>query len=182
MSQPTIGYVLTWNGTEGVYQLVGSPANASTTVTGITKLSCDPANPANPIAVGDNDPRLYPIQGVAPIYFTTVGTTRYISFKYKNEKGIIASGGGQGGATVLTGEFVAVDSVPNPLDGCLALAATGGVRMVIQNWDAVNDMRLYPRSGENFIGMAVDAPLLIGANSGQEIFCYDGEDGTFRFR
>lgn len=37
---------------------IAGGADASTTIKGITKLSTAPASAANPIAVGDNDPRV----------------------------------------------------------------------------------------------------------------------------
>lgn len=180
MSQPTVGNVLTWNGTEGVYQGLTIPL-ASTTVLGITKLSVSPVNPLNPIAVGDNDPRLLPYIGVPPIYVTPTLVNKVITFKYKTKAGLVASGGGQAGATVLEWEYNAIDSVPNNLDGCLAPVATGGVVFTVQNNDPVNEMYLYPRSGENFRGMAVDAPFVIAPGNAFQLICYDGEDGTFRF-
>lgn len=180
MAQPTVGHVLTWNGTEGVYSGLTIPL-ASTTVFGITKLSVSPVNPLNPIAVGDNDPRLLPYVGVAPIYVTPTLVNKVITFKYKTKAGLVAAGGGQAGATPLEWQYNAVDSVPNSLDGCLAPLAVGGTVFQVQNNDPVNDMYLYPQPGENFMGMAVDAPITIAPGNAFEFICYEDEDGTFRF-
>lgn len=56
---PTLNQVLKFNGTSWVPAAEsGSAVDASTTVKGIAKLSVAPASPTNPIAAGDNDPRM----------------------------------------------------------------------------------------------------------------------------
>lgn len=179
MAQPTTGWVLTWNGTEGVYTVVASAADASTTVKGVTKLSVPPISATNPVAVGDNDPRLYAILGVAPIVFTTTGTTRYISYLPTTDVYSAFAGGGQGSATALLKQFNAVDTVATAGDSVKALAATVGVVQVIRNDSlAGNDMNLYPQSGENFRGFSANAPLPISPGQSVTITCYVA--GEFR--
>lgn len=55
----------------------GAP-NASTTVTGISKLSSAPADPAEPIAVGDNDPRLTIQAGLINLWATGTAPTGWL--------------------------------------------------------------------------------------------------------
>lgn len=56
---PSAGQVLTASGPAAAsWAAPASPADASTTVKGITKLSVAPVSPTDPIAAGDNDPRL----------------------------------------------------------------------------------------------------------------------------
>lgn len=56
---PTLNQVLKFNGTAWAPAAEsGSAVDASATVKGITKLSVAPVSPANPIAAGDNDPRM----------------------------------------------------------------------------------------------------------------------------
>jgi hypothetical protein len=70
-NRPTVGLVagqtyfdytllawLYWDGAAWQTLSGGSIADASATVKGITKLSVAPVSPTNPIAVGDNDPRM----------------------------------------------------------------------------------------------------------------------------
>ena len=64
-SAPLTGQVLTFNGTQWVAAPVPAALHASNTVEGITFLSIAPVVLANPIAVGDNDPRM--INARAPI-------------------------------------------------------------------------------------------------------------------
>lgn len=52
---------------EYVDENAGAAPDASTTVKGISKLSVAPASPTNPIAVGDNDPRLITINKIMAI-------------------------------------------------------------------------------------------------------------------
>lgn len=178
MAQPTTGYVLTWNGTEGVYTVLSIP-DASTTVKGVTKLSVSPAVAANPIAVGDNDPRLYPIIATAPIYFTVVGTNRVISYLPTSNVYTAFAGGGQGSATPLLCQFNAVDTVATALDSVLMPLATVGIWVIVRNDSlAGNDMNLYPRSGENFRGFAANQPLPISPGQSVTFFCYIA--GEFR--
>lgn len=178
MAQPTTGYILTWNGTEGVYTVLSIP-DASTTVKGITKLSCNPAVATNPIAVGDNDPRLYPIIATPPIYFTVVGTNRVISYLPTSEVYTAFAGGGQGSATPLLFQFNAVDTVATAGDSVLMPLATKGVWITVRNDSAGgNDMNLFPRPGENFRDLAADAPLPISPGQSVTFFCYIA--GEFR--
>lgn len=53
--------------------VVGGGVDASTTVKGISKLSTAPASPSNPIAVGDNDPRI-PTTNYTAAMAGTLGT------------------------------------------------------------------------------------------------------------
>lgn len=53
--------------------IVGGGVDASTTVKGISKLSTAPASPSNPIAVGDNDPRI-PTTNYTAAMAGTLGT------------------------------------------------------------------------------------------------------------
>lgn len=55
----------------------GAP-NASTTVKGISKLSTAPADPADPIAVGDNDPRLTVPAGFINLWSTATAPTGWL--------------------------------------------------------------------------------------------------------
>lgn len=52
----------------------GSPADASTTVKGITKVSVAPATSTNPISVGDNDTRVTADQAAGTASIRTLGT------------------------------------------------------------------------------------------------------------
>lgn len=173
MGQPTSGYVLTWNGTEGVYTILPSTADANTTVKGVTKLSVAPVSDTNPIAVGDNDPRLYAILGTAPIIFTTTGTTRYISYLPTSDVYTAFAGGGQASATPLLKQFNAVDTVATAGDSVKALSATVGVWQTVRNDSSGgNDMNLYPQVGENFKGFAANEPLSISPGQSITYFCY----------
>lgn len=65
---------------DAIDQIVaGGAQNASTTVKGIAKLSTAPASPTEPIAVGDNDPRLTAPAGMILMYGGASAPSGYLS-------------------------------------------------------------------------------------------------------
>ncbi|MBR1146677.1 hypothetical protein [Bradyrhizobium sp. AUGA SZCCT0431] len=72
VTAPSNGEILTWD-TDHWENAGTSAADASTTVKGVTKVSVAPASASDPIAVGDNDPRV-PTTGENDALVGTSGT------------------------------------------------------------------------------------------------------------
>lgn len=140
---------------------------ATISVYGKVRMKTAPANPADPIAVGDNDPRL---GSVTVLPFTSA-------------KGIVAGVvQTQAGATQLTKFKNIVETVTTTGDGIKASSATENMWQFIQNrCGNGNDFNLYPTLGQNFFGLAVNVPIPIADGNGIEIYCYEGEAGTLRY-
>lgn len=87
------------------------------------------------------------------------------------------AGGGQANATQITKRFsrfdtVAVNNASAKLDDAIA-----GTARKVQN-NGANDMLLYPKTGENFYGLAANAPLFIVSGQQVEVLCYDATEWT----
>lgn len=103
---------------------------------------------------------------------------------FTSQSGIIAhAGGGQLNATQLTCDYNRIDAVITAGDSVKTRNGTGLTTIVqsIRNFDAVNDMNLYPYLGNRFKGMAVNVPLSIATGNGIDIICYVGEPGIWTF-
>ncbi|MES2592390.1 MAG: hypothetical protein V4608_10925 [Bacteroidota bacterium] len=133
---------------------------AKVTVFGKVRLSVAPADPENPIAVGDNDPRLGG---------SSLPTGSEV---------VTALAGGQAGAFQSSKKRVRID---------LAASAGYGVKCsdAILNSEQhfnnrifpANNVNIYPKSGERFLSevtlMAVDAPILVASRNNLSVYCYE---------
>lgn len=81
------------------------------------------------------------------------------------------AGGGQASATALTKARNRVDTVATTNDSCKLLTAVAGTEQEVFN-NGANDLNLYPQTGENFLGLAANTPILVVAGSIQRVFCY----------
>lgn len=89
-----------------------------------------------------------------------------------SQVGITAhAGGGQASATQLTALYSRVDTVTTANDSVKAIWAVVNARMVIQN-NGANDMNVYPMLGDNFLGLAANAPYTVASGNQLAIYCY----------
>ena len=89
-----------------------------------------------------------------------------------SQSGITAhSGGGQSGATQLTATYNRVDTVAAPNDSIKTEWAVLNARQIIQN-NGANSMNVYPSLGDNFLGLAANAPISVDVGNELDIYCY----------
>lgn len=139
---------------------------ATTTVFGKVVLCTAPANPANPIVVGCNDPRLG--SSTVTLHTSQVGIVA----------GIVQT---QAGATQLTKWRNIISTVTTAGDGIKAAQATENMEQLYKN-EGANWFWFYPTLGDNWIGLAANVPIKIMPNNSGTIYCYEGEAGTLRYR
>lgn len=136
---------------------------AKVTVFGKVRLSVAPVDPENPIAVGDNDPRL--------------GTNVYGS-----QVGIVAgTTQTQAGATQLTKKRNIVSTVANANDGVKAAQAVENMEQYVKN-EGANTMKFYPYLGDRFLGLPINTPIDVLRGMPVTVYCYEGETGILRYR
>lgn len=136
---------------------------AKVTVFGKVRLSVAPVNAENPIAVGDNDPRLG-----TNVYGSQVGIVA----------GVVQT---QAGAYQLTKKRNIVATVATALDGVKCAEAVENMEQYIKN-EGLNPLYLYPYLGNNFLGSAINAPITLNKNNAVTVYCYEGEAGILRYR
>lgn len=112
--------------------------------------------------------------------------TKKIKFSNLNggsQSGIIAfAGGGQIGATQLTKFKNIIETVVTDLDSAkINLAVENMWQFVLNRCGNGNDIHLYPSAGDAFLGLAINAPLVLADGNGLELYCYEGETGIIRF-
>lgn len=81
-------------------------------------------------------------------------------------------GGGQTNATVLTTNKNEVTVAASSGDSVKAITATVGAWQEIYN-DSANDINAYPVTGQNFIGLAANAPLNVPVGGKLIITCFN---------
>lgn len=128
---------------------------ATISVYGKVRMKTAPANPADPIAVGDNDPRLSP--GGAPT-------------SYENISG---AGTTQGTATVSTAKKVFITGGVAG-SGIQCADAILSYEQLIINKTAVS-LWIYPNPGKRFLNgitlLAINAPIPIASRASISLFC-----------
>jgi len=138
---------------------------ATNTVFGKVRLSVAATNPADPIVVGINDPILI---GIGITSGSQVGIVA----------GVVQT---QGGATQLTKKRNIVATVTTALDGIKASLAVANMEQYVKN-EGLNSFNFYPFLGNNFLGLAVNLPILIMKNNAVTVYCYEGETGILRYK
>lgn len=88
------------------------------------------------------------------------------------------AGGGQGSATALIASQNFIDTVGTNGDSVKVLAALKNRAQLIVN-DGLNDLSVYPQSGENFSGQAANAALTVSPGGLLNISC--AVIGTWRY-
>lgn len=88
-----------------------------------------------------------------------------------NEKITAHAGGGQTDATQSVERKVLIDTVVSSGDSVKTISATVGAYQHFQNRGA-NPANIYPKSGEQFLGEAVDSPLSLADGNDLAVFCY----------
>lgn len=93
------------------------------------------------------------------------------------EKGITAhAGGGQSLAYILTKTKSRVDTTVTDLDSVKFTTANAGSEQEVYNYGSA-DMNVYPASGDNFLGMSANVPILVVNGNSLKVFCF--ETGTW---
>lgn len=96
------------------------------------------------------------------------------------QSGIVAhAGGGQALATILTAQLSRVDTVASAGDSVLAPSALVGSSCTIQNYGA-NAMDVFPKVGENFIGLADNVAISVVPGTELNLVCYTAGEWTPR--
>ena len=103
-------------------------------------------------------------------WFTFTGSTTDAA---GSETNIIAfAGGGQASAYQLKKKFNKCITVATALDSIKALDAFVGNEFMLINAAAVNELNLYPKTGQNFNGQAADAPFEMQAGTIVRWYCF----------
>jgi hypothetical protein len=94
------------------------------------------------------------------------------NFILSTETGITAyAGGGQANARALTAFDNEVTTVASANDSVKLLSAVKHRRQTVRN-DSVNDLDIYPQSGENFNGLAANAPYTLSGGGIVTFVCF----------
>jgi len=88
------------------------------------------------------------------------------------------AGGGQANATQLNSEYNKVTVVGTNGDSVKLRAAIKGLRMVVVNADAAQNMDVYPQTGDNFEGLAANTAKSIPFGEQKEFFCFADAEWT----
>lgn len=106
-------------------------------------------------------------------------TFEALLFKITATEGLTAhAGGGQGSALALTTIYNFIDTVATTNDSVKALPAIKNAFQYIQN-NGINDLKIYPTSGDNFSGLSANAALIISSGNQLTIVC--ATTGTWRY-
>lgn len=87
----------------------------------------------------------------------------------------------QAGATQLTKKRNIVSTVATLNNGIKASAAVENMEQYVKN-EGANGFYFYPSVSNNFLGKAVNAPILVLPNNAVTVYCYEGESGILRYR
>ena len=139
----------------------GAVADASATTKGVVKTSAAPTDPANPIAVGANDPRMTKLDGVSSSAreFAALVGNGVLAF---NNVGFAANG------SIVSGDLRGQGGIPADAKGVLfqLAGAASGTLVYVDSADSPNLNGR--RSGSNdYYGPQFDIPLGTGANAGK---------------
>jgi hypothetical protein len=98
--------------------------------------------------------------------------SQLLSYIFSTATAITAhAGGGQANATELTAHDNEVTTVATSNDSVKLLAATQHLRQTVRNTSA-NDLDIYPQSGENFNGLAANAPYTLSGGGIVTFVCF----------
>lgn len=136
----------------------GGGADASTTVKGITKLSVAPAVPSNPIAAGDNDPRMTNARALAGALAGDV-TGGQGATVVEKVNGVSVSGAPSAGQ-VITATGPAAATWQTPAGGTVTGTGTAGKIALWSNGTAISDSVISEDSGKIGIGVALPSEKL----------------------
>lgn len=149
----------------------GGGADASTTVKGITKLSVAPAVPSNPIAAGDNDPRMTNARALAGALAGDV-TGGQGATVVEKVNGVAVSGAPSAGQ-VITATGPAAATWQTPAGGTVTGTGTAGKIALWSNGTAISDSVISEDSGKIGIGVAlpsekldIDGAILVRSTAG----------------
>ena len=94
-----------------------------------------------------------------------------------SKSGLIATGTNQSTALVLTKTRNRIDTAASGTGVKPNVTATEGFTQIIQNKGA-NDITYYPFLGNNFLGAAANAGVVIVAGNELAVYCYDDGELT----
>jgi len=104
---------------------------------------------------------------------------RHIIGSYLSDTTITAfAGGGQANATQLNKEYNKVTVVATTGDSVKLKAAKRGVRQIIVNADTAEAMDVFPQSGDNYEGLAVNLAVSLTFGASMEAFCFVDNEWT----
>ena len=104
---------------------------------------------------------------------------RQITGYYSKETTITAyAGGGQANAIQLISEYNKVTVVATAGDSVKLKAAKAGMRQVIVNADTAEAMDVFPQTGDNFEGLAVNVAVSLTFGASMEAFCFVDDEWT----
>lgn len=147
---------------------------------GANNLALYPASGENFNGLAANTAINVPVNTYMEVLCGTAGTWYYrpIISMYTTATGITAyAGGGQANATQLANEFNEVTVVATNGDSVKTKYAIKNLRMVIVNSDSTQSLDVFPKTGQNFAGLAANTAISLPAGQSLEIICFT--DGTW---
>lgn len=94
-----------------------------------------------------------------------------------SEMGITATGATQATARLLTEDINRIDTV-GANTGVRLQPYVENLRRTILN-NGISDLNVYPALGQNFLGSAVNVPVVLASGSSLEAFCFEAEAGVW---